>query len=268
MHRAGRTKEVTAELAGRLVSCGYLERRARSQRPARHAVSYSVPSITNTARRTPMADQPDTEHGNTAYWDNYYAGTRDTGRRLPSQFAAFVAGELPEPHRLIDFGCGTGRDSVFFATHGHHVVAVDGSSSAIERGVALADQQGEKVQFINAPVDDLGVVNIIPVTDGPTAVYGRFFLHAITDEQEGAFLRCAESLTREGDIMAVEYRTVRDQSQTKETPDHFRRFVEPAQFQYAAAQRGFRVRYAVEGFGFAKYKHDDAYVARCILERV
>jgi hypothetical protein len=33
-------------------------------------------------------------------------------------------------------------------------------------------------------------------------------------------------------------------------------------------QHGFRVRYAVEGYGFAKYRDDDAYVARSIVERI
>jgi hypothetical protein len=67
--------------------------------------------------------------------------------------------------------------------------------------------------------------------------------------------------------MGVEYRTIRDSNGAKETDAHFRRFLNPADFQYAAAQHGFRVRYAVEGYGFAKYRQDDAYVARCLLER-
>jgi hypothetical protein len=43
--------------------------------------------------------------------------------------------------------------------------------------------------------------------------------------------------------------------------------MEPAAFQLAAHEHGFDVTYAVEGFGFAKYKQDDAYVARMLLTR-
>jgi hypothetical protein len=64
-----------------------------------------------------------------------------------------------------------------------------------------------------------------------------------------------------------EYRTVRDVRQAKVTGQHYRRFIDPAAFQLRAAQHAFSVQYAVEGFGFAKYEQDDAYVARCLLVR-
>ena len=74
-------------------------------------------------------------------------------------------------------------------------------------------------------------------------------------------------MTSPGDVLAVEYRTIRDQVGAKETETHFRRFVLPATFQARALERGFEVTYAVEGFGFAKYRHDDAYVARTLFRR-
>lgn len=44
---------------------------------------------------------------------------------------------LPKPHlsnqqKILDVGCGSGRDSVFFANKGFQVVAIDGSKSLIE----------------------------------------------------------------------------------------------------------------------------------------
>ena len=209
------------------------------------------------------------------YWNQYYARPAKTGatsrsasRPVPSQFAVFVAGELPGPHRVIEFGCGTGRDSLFFASYGHQVVAIDGSTTAVERGQGLANELGEKVDFIQADVNTPDLPSLITEAGDHTAIYARFFVHAITEEEQGTFLDSAAALTKPGDLMAVEYRTVRDQSGTKETDSHYRRFVNPADFDHAAAQRGFRVLYAVEGFGFAKYKHDDAYVARRLLERI
>ncbi|SDR83398.1 Methyltransferase domain-containing protein [Microlunatus soli] len=202
-----------------------------------------------------------------AYWDRYYAGAATASRPVPSQFAVFVAGELAEPHRIVEFGCGNGRDSLFFASNGHQVIGLDGSTSAIERGSALADQFGEKVEFLAADVNRSDLVDLITDGGGRTVVYARFFVHAITEDEQSAFLDTAARLTKPGDLLAVEYRTVRDQSGAKETGDHYRRFVSPAEFDHAAAQRGFTVQYAVEGFGFAKYKHDDAYVARRVLAR-
>ena len=49
------------------------------------------------------------------YWDNYYANSDLNSKLIPSQFAAFVAGELKKNSYIIDIGCGNGRDSFFLA---------------------------------------------------------------------------------------------------------------------------------------------------------
>lgn len=212
-------------------------------------------------------DQAFDDQAKEAYWEKYYTAA-ELVRPVPSQFAAFVAGELSGPQRLIEFGCGTGRDALFFAAYGHQVVAVDASRAATKHGAALAREFDEQVEFIAADIDDPGLADMVPGAQGPTTIYARFFLHAITESEEQAFLACADKLTKPGDLMALEYRTLRDQSGAKATGKHYRRFINPADFQFAATERGFHSRYSVEGFGFAKYRQDDAYVARGIWERV
>ncbi len=204
----------------------------------------------------------------TGYWDGYYAERRTTRRPLPSQFATFVAGELDRPHHVVELGCGAGRDSIFFAAYGHQVTGVDGSVQAVESCTALAAALGEQVTFLSASIDDPDLVDRVGPAEGPRVVYARFFLHAITDEEERAFLDLAAALTVPGDLLAVEYRTVRDSSGSKVTEKHYRRFVNPAHVQARALGNGFDVTYAVEGFGFAKYKQDDAFVARTLFARV
>jgi cyclopropane fatty-acyl-phospholipid synthase-like methyltransferase len=73
-----------------------------------------------------------------AYWDAYYA-TEGRGSIIPSQFAAFVASEYLAGHQVVEFGCGNGRDALFFAGLGSKVLGVDGSASAI----AFCAQQAE-----------------------------------------------------------------------------------------------------------------------------
>ncbi len=199
------------------------------------------------------------------YWDAYYA--RVGGPGLPSQFATFVAGELDRPHRIVEFGCGNGRDAMFFAAQGHQIVGIDGAESAIKHCEESARALGREATFLTLRLDDPGLVDAVPGWDGPTLVYARFFLHAITEQEQEAFLGCAHRLTRPGDLMAVEFRTTRDRTGTKVTERHYRRFIEPAVFQLDAFEHGFRTTYSVEGFGFAKYKQDDAHVARCLLTR-
>ena len=51
----------------------------------------------------------------------------------------------------------------------------------------------------------------------------------------------------------------------KETSDHYRRYIVPTDLINKALKIGFDLSYLVEGFGFAKYRSDDAYVARVIF---
>jgi cyclopropane fatty-acyl-phospholipid synthase-like methyltransferase len=212
-----------------------------------------------------MSAQPpdsDASGDRTGYWDRYYAARSTAQRPLPSQFATFVAGELAGPHRVIEFGCGTGRDAIFFASYGHDVIGVDASAEAVKSCQALAERFGEPASFVAARIDDPDLAGRLKASTGPLAVYARFFVHAITDDEERSFLDLAAELTSPGDMLAVEYRTVRDASGAKTTDSHYRRFLAPSTFEARTLACGFDVSYAIEGFGFAKYKQDDAYVAR------
>lgn len=208
-----------------------------------------------------------TPEARTHYWDEYYAARSTTVRRLPSQFAVFVAGELEGRHRIIELGCGNGRDSMFFASYGHEVVGVDASHAAIDGCRRLAEALGERATFIASRIEDPALPALVRGASGPRLVYARFFLHAITEEEERDLIALASSITDPGDLLAVEYRTVRDSSGVKVTDQHYRRFVLPAAFEARALGHGFEVIYSVEGFGFAKHGQDDAYVARTVLRR-
>ena len=52
------------------------------------------------------------------YWNHFYASRDALKLSAPSQFAAFAAQEAGDAHLIIEVGCGTGRDSLFFARHG------------------------------------------------------------------------------------------------------------------------------------------------------
>lgn len=207
------------------------------------------------------------------YWDNYYTGLDSEidgamAPEIPSQFAAFILQEIKgHATRVVDFGCGNGRDSKFFARHGYQVLGVDGSREVTE---LCRSNMGPREEFINASVDDqdlpMIVRRIFPDDTLTTTVYARFFIHAIDDATQAVFLKSCLDLIGGDGRAAFEFRTDRDASQSKITPDHFRRFVSSMDFAQAATKIGFKVIYFAEGFGFAKYKNDDAHVARFILE--
>lgn len=67
---------------------------------------------------------------------------------------------LPKPHlsnqqKILDVGCGSGRDSVFFANQGFEVVAIDGSKSLIE----LAQQTDTRIDWQCLRFDEIAKQN-------------------------------------------------------------------------------------------------------------
>lgn len=63
---------------------------------------------------------------------------------------------LPKPHlsnqqKILDVGCGSGRDSVFFANQGFEVVAIDGSQNVID----LAKQTDTRIDWQCLTFDEI-----------------------------------------------------------------------------------------------------------------
>jgi SAM-dependent methyltransferase len=205
----------------------------------------------------------------TTYWNSYYGkSSHDSPPAIPSQFAVFIANEFSDSKPLIvDVGCGNGRDSLFFASAGFRTIGVDGSEAAIESCRARSSGESE---FLHSTVDDPDLpqrIHAMQDIRSPVLVYARFFLHAITDEEESSFLALAKTLCDTGGRLAVEFRTNRDELQIKTTQTHFRRYVNPLEFLTKTQGYGFSLNYFVEGFGFAKFKKDDAHVARFIFSK-
>ena len=76
----------------------------------------------------------------------------------------------PQPHfarlldarliqgRVLDVGCGTGENALFFASRGLHVTGLDASAVAIDRAQAKARTRGLSVRFIQGDALRLVVV--------------------------------------------------------------------------------------------------------------
>lgn len=203
------------------------------------------------------------------YWNSYYESK--TAPKLPSQFAVFCLGEFPSDC-IIDVGCGSGRDSLFFARYGVRTIGIDVSGTAIAGCQAAAKTASlDRASFVCSGIGDTGLSDRVLAQlksedAGKSLVYSRFFVHAIDDQNQHGLLAFASNIIRAtGGRLAVEFRTPRDRFQEKTTPDHYRRYVEPASFISEARAFDLRPQYFVEGFGLAKYKNDDAFVARIVL---
>jgi len=63
--------------------------------------------------------------------ESFWAGTRD--HDVSQNYAAFLGAiEGTSPHRVLDFGCGPGRDLAYFRSLGHDAVGLDGATRFVE----------------------------------------------------------------------------------------------------------------------------------------
>ena len=73
---------------------------------------------------------------NEKYWNKFYSNVKSSRElTFPSQFAAFTIGEKNKEDCLIEIGCGTGRDSLFFSNFFTNVYAYDKSSVVIKKNI-------------------------------------------------------------------------------------------------------------------------------------
>ena len=206
--------------------------------------------------------------------EDYWAGVYFTQRREgvlqpPSQFAAFVAQEVGAAFKIIDVGCGNGRDSLFFAALGFKVFAIDQSEEAVQMVQQKAKERGNDnlacaVGSVTEPLLETILRNC---GDSSLCVYARFFLHAVSEGEQAVFFETLAKWLKPGDKIAFEYRTTADQFLEKTAAPHYRRYQPASHVNSALKYLGFSVLYEREGQGFAKFGPEDAIVARVIFEK-
>jgi tellurite methyltransferase len=76
--------------------------------------------------------------------DEYVLGT------APTPFARMLCSMLVPGARVLELGCGEGRDSVFFASYGCAVTAVDVSAAGLRKAERLARRAGVEVHWVHS----------------------------------------------------------------------------------------------------------------------
>lgn len=72
-------------------------------------------------------------------------------RNVSGAFAQMLS---HQPLRLLEVGCGEGKDAVFFARNGYQVTAFDVTESGIEKAKRLADIHQVEINFFRADLHD------------------------------------------------------------------------------------------------------------------
>lgn len=231
--------------------------------------------VQNDGDRTPLEQVEEIERvfypnivenpiDNTDYWNQYYQNRVCSTQ--PSPFAQYVATLVESGKTLVDLGCGNGRDALYFAGLGLHVVGMDLSASAIQM---LEETQTPNARFIcgdfiSHPTHAAGSYDY---------AYSRFTIHAINQKQESLLLQAMFQALKPGGKFFIEVRSVHDPLYGKGQPvernaffydNHYRRFIVLSELTRTLEQYGYRVEYAKEQTGFAPYGNDDPPVIRIV----
>lgn len=124
--------------------------------------------------------------------DAYYWGT-EPASFLPGLIA--YADRDPHELRVLDIGCGEGKDAVFMAQQGCTVSAFDITVSGIRKTNALAAARGVSV---NAWTDDINTFT----AEGPfDIIYSTGTIQYLAPENIAPFFEKVKSLTAPGGIV-------------------------------------------------------------------
>ena len=208
-----------------------------------------------------------------SYWNNFYA-THYAKKVLsiPSQFCCLMATEIEMNDVIVEFGCGTGRDSIFLANNDFNVLAMDSSPVVIEKNTEIT----KSISNISFYCVDVAIKNDVvellnqgrKISNKNIIVYSRFFLHSLDNKQESIFIECLSEELIKGDKLYFEFRTNLDFNRKKIYENHFRRFVDNKKLINNLKNYGFDINYHFEGAGMAKYKQEDPVVGRIVAEKL
>jgi SAM-dependent methyltransferase len=202
------------------------------------------------------------DKGRAAHWDEYYSGPGLIDE--PSNYALVVSRAIVGPARLIEVGCGNGRDSIYFARLGSEVTGLDVSKAAIQ--LCRATHVHPRIQFLNCGLPSMGREN----DQSFDVVYSRFVLHAMTESEEADTLRAAHRVLRHNGRIFLECRSINDPlarkgeviSPTERIYGHYRRFVVMDDLLRRLTKAGFTIDSAEESNNVAMLGDDNPVVIR------
>lgn len=116
----------------------------------------------------------------------YYWGVR------PSLVCLEVLKILPPDKRLklLDIGCGEGRNAVFFARNGYHVSAFDSSEKGIQKAKELAEKASVRLDIFAADIKEFRVSENIDI------LFSTGVLHYIPKELRNEIFVNYKKLTK------------------------------------------------------------------------
>ena len=133
------------------------------------------------------------------FWSDAYREVPpwDIGRPQPEFVDAYASGELPMG-KLLDVGCGTGENALFFAGKGFQVLGIDLVPRAIEMAKGKSRDRGISAEFRVA--DALALPRLRRSFD---VVIDSGLFHTFADEERPVYLSGVASVLRKDGVFAM-----------------------------------------------------------------
>ena len=201
------------------------------------------------------------------YWDKFYSSRLI---KKESTFAKFTYKKIQlKKARILDIGCGNGRDSFFFNKKGFSVLGIDISKKIIDKN---SKNSFENLQFKKFDIEK----NILK--DYFDIIYCRFFLHAINKIQEDKLITLIKNVKKEKTLVFFEFRNFKDKifgnfkaedhnKIVEFEKGHFRRIIEPTIFKKKfLSKTKAKIIYQISSTNLSVVKKDNPNLTRFIFK--
>ena len=203
---------------------------------------------------------------NKKFWNNFYKNNLAVSR--PSSFAIFILKFLKKNNsKIIDIGCGNGRDLFFFKKNKIDFIGIDLSKNATQLIKKKLENKQEKNKVFN---NDFVRFDYKKNVRTKFSIYSRFTWHTINQKNEDKFLNKISNLPNLT-YLFIETRSIKDDlcgvgkkiGKNEFVTDHYRRFIDKKDL-IKKLQKNFKIIYSKESKGFSKFKKEDPCLIRVI----
>ena len=202
---------------------------------------------------------------NKNYWNKFYI--KKLALNQPSNFAKFVVRYIKQyKSKIIDIGCGNGRDIFFFRKKKLNFLGIDLSNNATSL-IKNKLIEEDKKKILNA---DFVKFDYKKKIKGKFSIYSRFTWHSINEKNENILLKKISKLSNL-EYIFIEARSVKDDlfgvgkklGKNEYVTDHYRRFIDKNDL-IKKFNNDFKIIYLKESKGFSKFKKENPCLIRLI----
>jgi len=201
------------------------------------------------------------------YWNKFYNKTLIMDE---STFAKFTYKKIKNKKgKILDIGCGNGRDARFFNRKGFHVMGVDISQKAIQKNSKNTIKNLVFKKF------DVGKNKLKIKFE---IIYCRFFLHTLDEVLEDKLINIIKLAKKKNTMVFFEFRNYKDKIFGNFKADdhnkiiefekgHFRRIIDPKLFKKKFIfETKSTIIYQKSGINLSVVKNDNPNLSRMIFK--